>query len=428
MNMKADQQVLTVIGLGYVGLPLALLAHKKGYQVVGIDIDSKKIQLIKNGKSPFKDESVEKQLKTTHLEATTDYSRVSEANIIVICVPTPVLENRLPDYKPIKSACHAIAQHLRKGQLVILESTVNPGTCDEIVLPILVKESGLSEEDFYLAHCPERINPGDEQWNVSNLPRVVGGKDQASLKKAVRFYQSIITADIKPMGSLKEAEAVKVVENSFRNVNIAFVNELARSFDKLGINIVNVIDGATTKPFAFMPHYPGCGIGGHCIPVDPYYLISYAKKNGFRHNFLALACQVNEEMPKFTAQQVVTELQELGLSIKGAKVAVLGLAYKANIGDYRESPAFEVIKHLEQLGAKVISYDPYVLDKSTAGSLTEALQDAVAVVVTTAHNQFKKLAPDQLKTYGVRLVVDGRNCLDKSKFQRAGLRYKGIGI
>jgi UDP-N-acetyl-D-glucosamine dehydrogenase len=279
-----NNRTIVVIGLGYVGLPLALLADRKGYKVIGIDVISEKVELLNRRTVPFADQEIAEQLKNSSLEATTDFSRIKDVSIIIICVPTPIYENNMPNFEPVENACRSIAPFLQKEQLVVLESTVNPGFCENIVLPILEKESGLKcGKDFYLAHCPERINPGDKKWNIENINRVVGGFDETGLQKAIEFYKSIISAEIKPMASLKEAEAVKIVENAFRDINIAFVNELAMSFSRLNIDVVNVINGAATKPFSFMPHYPGCGVGGHCIPVDPYYLIEYAKKNGFKY-------------------------------------------------------------------------------------------------------------------------------------------------
>lgn len=424
----ASSKTVSVVGLGYVGLPLALLADRKGYTVIGIDIDGRKVELLNTHLSPFADRETEKQLKTARIKATSDFSRIKDASVVIICVPTPVHENHMPNLKPVKSACRGIAPHLQVGQLVILESTVNPGVCENIVLPILEKESELQcGKDFFLAHCPERINPGDKKWNVENIPRVVGGFDRTSLRKAVAFYASIISAEIKPMASLKEAEAVKIVENAFRDINIAFVNEMAMSFSRLGIDVVNVINGAATKPFSFMPHYPGCGVGGHCIPVDPYYLIAYAAKSGFSHEFLSLARRVNSGMPKFAAAQAKQELAKAGISIRNAKIAVLGLAYKPEIDDYRESPSFKIIKCLEGLGANVVSFDPFVPAKSTARSLDGTVKNAEAVIIATAHKVFKELTPKYFLENGVKVVIDGRNCLPKEKFVEAGMIYKGIG-
>lgn len=424
-----QKKSVAIIGLGYVGLPLALLASEKGYRVIGIDIDEKKIDLIKNKKTPFIDKEIEGKLQKNEIEAYTTFEKVSEVSTVVICVPTPVFENKLPNYSPLEGACRKIALYLQKGQLVVVESTINPGVCEEIVIPIIEKQSKLKAgSDFYVAHCPERINPGDKRWHISNIPRVVGGLDKISLEKALEFYKSIISAAIKPMGSLKEAEAVKVVENSFRNVNIAFVNELAKSFAEMGIDVVNVINGCATKPFSFLPHYPGCGVGGHCIPVDPYYLIDYARKNyGFDHWFLELACQTNDSMPEYAVGLVEKGLKAKGKDIKGAGVAVLGLSYKAGVGDCRESPSLKLIAGLKEKGAKVIAYDPYVPDKSDVNSVDEALGNSDAVVVATDHAIFKEINGRKLAQHGVKVLVDGRNCLDKLDIQSSGIYYLGIG-
>lgn len=423
-----DKKTLAVAGLGYVGLPLALLAEQKGWRVIGIDVNPKKVEQLQHRVAPFLDEQVSKALLESNMESTVDFSRASEADVIAICVPTPVKEKYLPDLESVKGACWGIGPFLKKGQLIILESTVNPGVSETVVQPILEEESGLKAGvDFYLAHCPERISPGDKKWTLVNIPRVVGSLEGKGLKMAVDFYESILEASIKPMASLKEAEAVKIVENSFRDINIAFVNELARSFSKMDIDVVNVIEGAATKPFSFIPHYPGCGVGGHCIPVDPYYLIEYAKSYGFSHDFLALARNINNSMPHFTVELTMKGLNEKGLAINNAKVAVLGLAYKADIDDIRESPALEILKLLKDYGADAVSFDPYVLNKSTAQSLDSALEGAKAVIVATSHQQFKALKPQDFLARGVLVVVDGRNCLDKKDFLASGLVYKGIG-
>jgi len=413
--MSMLKKSVSVIGLGYVGLPLALLAAKRGWQVHGIDIDQKKVDLINQNKSL--------------ISASTDFSFISTSSVVVICVPTPVLSNRLPDYSPVKSACKSVGTYLQPGQLIILESTVNPGASEEIVIPVLEQVSHLSAgKDFYLAHCPERINPGDPDWNVNNIPRVIGALNPISLSKALTFYKSVIDAPLTTMSSLKAAEAVKVVENSFRNINIAFVNELAQSFALLDIDTVEVIDGAATKPFAFMPHYPGCGIGGHCIPVDPYYLIDYAQKTtGFEHRFLKLGCETNEHMPEYTVNLVAAGLKKLNKSLSSSQVTVFGLAYKPNLADCRESPAFKIIDYLSKKGAKVVTYDPYVPEHSTAKSLNSALIGSQAIIIATAHTQFIKLSADRIKKSGVLVVIDGRNCLPAKKFLNQGLYFKGIG-
>lgn len=429
MNIYTEQENLAVVGLGYVGLPIAILADKKGYKVTGIDICKEKVDLINKGIVPFVDKNLTVSIKSSKITATTDFNLISDSDIIIICVPTPVYSNHKPDLTPVISSCEAISKYLKKGQLVILESTVNPGVCEDTVLPILEKGSNLKcGVDFHLAHCPERINPGDEKYDVSNIARVVGSTSEIGLEKALNFYRSIISADIKPMKTIKEAEAVKIVENCFRDVNIAFVNELAMSFSKLGIDIKNVIEGATTKPYSFMPHYPGCGVGGHCIAVDPYYLIEYARTNsGFEHKLLALSREINNGMPAFTVDTLISAFKEANIDPKTAKVTVLGLSYKGDIDDCRESPSFEVIEHLIKEGIKPRIFDPYVKKLSNVETLEEAVKNADAIVITTAHKEFKALEPDYLIANGVKIVIDGRNCLDKDKYKKSTLTYHGIG-
>jgi len=403
------------VGLGYVGWPLALLARKKGYEVTGIDISAEKIA------------ERAAEAKKHRIDLSQSFEPIRESDVVVVCVPTPVHENHEPDLDPLRAASESIAPHLKRGTLLLIESTVNPGVCEEIVLPLITKGSGLKAEDIYFAHCPERINPGDPEWHVGNIPRVVGALNAGSLRKAIAFYESILSGGVMPLTSLKEAEAVKMVENSFRDINIAFVNELAMSFSKLGIDVMNVIKGASTKPFSFMAHYPGCGVGGHCIPVDPYYLITYAKQNGFTHRFLAMARDVNNKMPQFTVERLLEVFEEKGVRPESARVAVLGIAYKPNIDDYRESPALVINDLLQKKGVKVIAYDPNVPHLSEAKNLKEALSGADAVVIATAHDGFMKLTPSVLKKEGVHIVIDGRNCLSKERFVEAGMTYRGIG-
>lgn len=426
--MNPNQKTLAVVGLGYVGLPLALLADKKGYRVHGIDINPQRVDLLNQRIAPFRDEEIERKLPRASFEATANFDKIREAEIIIICVPTPVFENHLPNLEPLKEAAEGIAKFLQKGSLVVLESTVNPGVSENILLPILENISGFKAGvDFYLAHCPERINPGDKKWRVENIPRVIGSLEPIGLAKALEFYRSILEAEVHPMDSIQEAEAVKIVENSFRDINIAFVNELAMSFSRMGIDAVRVIDGAATKPFAFMPHYPGCGVGGHCIPVDPYYLIEYARQNGFRHDFLELARKINNQMPHYTVEELFMALHEKSIGLKSAKVAVLGLAYKSDIDDTRESPAFEIIKYLRHYDMDISVYDPYVPGKSNVGSLEEALDGRSAAIIATAHSHFRVMKPKDFLGHGVGIVIDGRNCLDSEDFRKAGINYKGIG-
>jgi UDP-N-acetyl-D-glucosamine dehydrogenase len=426
--MSLTKNSVAIVGLGYVGLPLALLAKKKGYDVIGLDANEEKVNKINCKVSPIADKALIGLVKKYPIKASTNFADAKDVSIFVICVPTPV-KGTTPDLTPVRSAAKAIGKVLKKGQLVILESTVNPGVCDEEVLPILEKVSGLiSGSEFYFAHCPERINPGDKKWGVHNIARVVGGIDKVSLNKAAKFYEDIIDAPIRKMGSVKEAEAVKIVENCFRDVNIAFVNELALSFSKLGIDVVNVIEGAATKPFAFMPHFPSRGVGGHCIPVDPYYLIAYAKKHGFTHKLLKQAREINSHMPHYTVDRTYDALHEAkAINGKPPKISVLGLSYKKDIDDTRESPSYEIIDLLREKGADVKVYDPYVTDAKNAPSLFDAVDGADAVVVSTAHSEFTKITPKQFAKAGVKVVIDGQNAFKKSSFDNSGVLYKGIG-
>jgi nucleotide sugar dehydrogenase len=423
LGKKPEKEKVAVIGMGYVGFPLACaIARNKRYEVYGIDLDISKINKIKKRISPVEDERASKDIKEVNITVTTDSSVLKSMNYIIICVPTPIDHSKNPDLTPVRKASEAIAKNLQKGQLIILESTVNPGVCEEEILPIL-EENGLKGGiDFELAHCPERINPGDPNWNVYNIPRNIAAMTKEGTKRVADFYRSFIHAQVNEMSSIKAAESTKIVENTFRDINIAYVNELAKSFDKLGIDVVEVIKGASNKPFAFMPHYPGCGVGGHCIAVDPYYLIDYAARAGFDHVLLKIARHVNNSMPKYTVEKLLTKLKEQGMSIETSKIGVLGLSYKANIGDLRESPAFDIINELEKLGCKPLTFDPYSIGKSNS-TRSEILQKCDAVIVATGHTDFKNIKDWK----NVKVIVDGRNCLDKEAIEKMGIIYTGIG-
>lgn len=427
-NMQKNKKKVAIIGLGYVGLPLALRCLERGYDVHGIDLDKKKIALIKTGKSPFKEEFIEHRIGlVAKIKASTTPSAIKKADIVIVCVPTPVDAQFYPILRPVESAVEMIIKNHAKGQLVIVESTINPGVCEEVVEPMFASAGLKVGKDYYLAHCPERIDPGNERWDVTNIPRVVGAMSKKGLDLAKKFYESIVDGKIRPMKSIREAEAVKVVENSFRDINIAFVNELAQSFDQMDIDVKDVIDGASTKPFGFMPHYPSRGVGGHCIPVDPYYLIERAKKSGFDHKFLRAAREVNNFMPKYTVEILQDMLNDVSLAMKDLPIGVMGLSYKANIDDLRESPAVKIIAELKKKKAKVIAYDPYIPSMSNVKDLKTFLKKSKAVILVTNHKEFIEMDLNEFKKNGIKVVVDGMNCLNADKLKRSGIKYHGIG-
>jgi len=400
-----------VVGLGYVGLPLAKLCAEKGHDVHGLDIDLAKVEKITS-------DVAELQGKVSN-----DPSAIKNSEIVIVCVPTPVNKDKTPNLEPLKGAVKTVSENLQSNQLVVIESTIFPGTTEELVKPILEAGGLKAGSDFYLAHCPERIDPGNKEWTLENIPRVLGAFSEAGVQKAKEFYESILEAPVAVLSSLKSAEAVKVVENTFRDINIAYVNELAKSFDKLGIDVVEVIKGASTKPFGFMPHYPGCGVGGHCIPVDPYYLIDRAQQDGFKHSFLKLAREINNSMPQYT----VSLLEQIAGDISNVRVGVLGLSYKCDVDDIRESPALEIIDLLKQKGAEVYSFDPYVPSKSIVSNIDDLLLNSDYLILATDHLEFLSISADQLKNAGIKAVIDGRNCLDKGAIESVGIKYKGIG-
>lgn len=421
------KQTVAVIGLGYVGLPLAVRAQEKGYNVIGIELDQKKVTLINKKQSPIEEEYLYENLPKFPIKATSNEKEIKKADVVLICVPTPVDKYYNPDLGPVRGACEMAAKNLKKDALVVLESTVNPGVSEEVVRPLFEEHGFKIGKDVFIAHCPERINPGDPKWNVTNIPRVVGAFTKKGLKKSVDFYESIIDGEIRPMNHIREAEACKVVENSFRDINIAFVNELAKSFERLEIDIKDVIDGAATKPFAFMPHYPSCGIGGHCIPVDPYYLIERAKRAGFDHKFLRTSRAINNSMPNWTIKRLQNELNQIEMPLKNTNIGLLGIAYKANVDDDRESPYYEIVKCLKRHSAKIHSFDPHLKEKSSCKTLNTLLKKSDAVILITNHKEFDMIDGALLKKHNVKVIIDGKNVLDKKDILKNKIRYKGIG-
>ena len=391
-----------IIGLGYVGLPLAELCYAKGFAVYGIEADEKKVENLKN----------------SHKYILFDEREALKADVIIIAVPTPISKDKTPDLSYVEAAIKKVAGELdESGRLVILESTVNPFVSRNFVLPLL-EESGLKVgKDFYLSHCPERVDPGNKIWEVSNIPRVVGAISNEGLDKVTKFYETILSGKIKPLSSIESAEMVKVYENSFRAVSIAFANEMAITVQNFDLDIKEVIDAVKTKPFGLDLCYPGPGVGGHCIPVDPFYLIAEANKKGFDPRFLRNAMRVNNFMPEYTVQLLTHALNDIGKSVRGCKVGVLGVSYKKNVGDVRESPSLEIIERLQRLGADLKIVDPHV-EKYSNASINEVM-GSDAVLLLTNHSEFMALDYSN-----VPVVIDGKNVLDKS--QMNGL-YRGIG-
>lgn len=359
-----EQKTCTVgiIGLGYVGLPLLDAYISSGYHAIGFDVDTKKTDALNAGRSyiaHIDDSVIQTWLDKKQFEATTDMGRLAEADVILICVPTPLSDSRDPDLSYVELTTQAIADALRPGQMVVLESTTYPGTTKDVLLPIL-NGSGLSiGEDFFLAYSPEREDPGNPNFTAGTIPKVVGGYEPNSTKLATVFYENAITSVV-PVESCEVAEACKILENTYRSVNIAMVNELKVLFQKIGIDIWDVIDAAKTKPFGFQAFYPGPGLGGHCIPIDPFYLSWVARKHEMPTRFIELAGEINTSMPLFVVDRVAAALNAHGKPIKGSKIGILGMAYKKDVDDHRESPSFKLMEILLERGADVSYCDPHV--------------------------------------------------------------------
>jgi UDP-N-acetyl-D-glucosamine dehydrogenase len=363
---RTESRTLTigVIGLGYVGLPLAQAFCRQGLRVVGYDVSDAKVRDLTNGKSYIKhipDQSVEVMIDTGRFEATTDFDRLDEPDALLICVPTPLDAHRDPDLSYVISSTEAIAKKLRRGQIVILESTTYPGTSEEVMKPILERESGLvAGKHFAIAYSPEREDPGNPQFETSSIPKVVGANNEAETRMAVAIYQTIVP-QVVPVSDLRTAEAVKLTENIYRAVNIALVNELKTVYGAMDIDVWEVINAAATKPFGFHAFYPGPGLGGHCIPIDPFYLSWKAREFGLNTRFIELSGEINAKMPEFVVRTMAEELSSrLEKSIKGSKILLVGLAYKKNVDDMRESPSLTLLEMLEARGAEVDYYDPYI--------------------------------------------------------------------
>jgi UDP-N-acetyl-D-glucosamine dehydrogenase len=425
-KIKTHTAIVGVVGLGYVGLPFAVEKAKVGFPVVGIEQNSIRVERVNtadNYIADVKDEDLKRVVSSGKLQAVVSFDRVAEMDVIVICVPTPLTKNLTPNLSYVEKVTQSIAKHLRPGQLVTLESTTYPGTTDEVMRSLLEETSGLKQgQDFFLAHSPERVDPGNQRYTTKNTSKVVGASDPHSLEVATLFYKQTIE-HVVPVSSAKAAELVKVFENTFRAVNIALVNELALLCDRMDIDVWEVLDAANTKPFGIMPFYPGPGVGGHCIPIDPHYLEWKAKEFNFETHFIALAGEINRQMPEFVREKAWRVLNNLGIAPSKAQVLVCGAAYKKNLADWRESPAIAVISHLLEDKATVSYHDPYVPEIQVFGKnfysvdLTdETISAADLVIIATDHSQidYVNLVQQAKAVLDTRGITRHLNC-DREK-------------
>jgi UDP-N-acetyl-D-glucosamine dehydrogenase len=415
-RFKTKRATVAVIGLGYVGLPLAVEFAEAGFSVLPVDVDGSKVESIEQGLSYIPDipsERLQPLVANGRLKASRDFDVLAEVDAVSVCVPTPLRKTKDPDLSFVVAAMEQVAARLRPGQLVVLESTTYPGTTEEVVRPMLERGGLRAGQDFFLAFSPERVDPANSEWHTGNTPKVVGGTDAVSTEVACALYEEIVARTV-PVSSTGVAEMVKLLENTFRAVNIGLVNELALMCRQMNIDVWEVIEAARTKPFGFMAFYPGPGLGGHCIPIDPFYLSWKARESGFESRFIELAGHINGSMPRYVVERVSEALNSAGRPIKGSRVHLYGMAYKADVSDYRESPAIDVAKLLEQRGATVSYSDPHVPVVDDHGFLRQAVPEAAALeagvdcaVIITSHRAFDY---DQLVSRAP-LIVDTRNAL-----------------
>lgn len=416
-KISGREATIGVVGLGYVGLPLAVEKAKAGYKVIGFDVQQKRADMVNDGVNyigDVVDEELKEITKNKQLIATTDYSLIQEVDAVAICVPTPLDTYQQPDTSYVESSGREIAKYMHKGMLIVLESTTYPGTTEEVLKPIL-EESGLKcGEDFFLAYSPERVDPGNKHFNTKNTPKVVGGITPACTVIASELYKSVLEGDVHQVSSPAVAEMEKILENTFRHINIALANEMAVLCNKMGIDVWEVIDAAATKPYGFMPFYPGPGLGGHCIPIDPFYLTWKAREYNYHTRLIELAGEINNAMPEFVVNKLMFALNKEGLALRGSKIAVLGVAYKKDIDDVRESPVLPIVEMLRNEGADLMICDPHVTSFRSCGTVIETvpltkevLEAADLVLITTDHTAFDY----ELISQSNKVVFDTRNAL-----------------
>jgi UDP-N-acetyl-D-glucosamine dehydrogenase len=386
---------LGVVGLGYVGLPLAVEKAKAGYEVIGFDVQDQKVQSVNEGHNyigDIVDEDLKELVKVGSLRATTDFSFVKDVDTVCICVPTPLDKYKQPDISYVVSSTKSVAKYLHKGMLVVLESTTYPGTTEEVLKPILEQNGLKCGEDFFLAFSPERVDPGNKQFKTKNTPKVVGGCTEECTEVAAALYRNVLEGEIFTVSSPAVAEMEKILENTFRNINIGLANEMAILCKRMGIDVWEVIDAAKTKPYGFMPFYPGPGLGGHCIPLDPFYLAWKAREYDYHTRLIEISGEINDFMPEFVVDNAMKFLNEHKKAMNGAKVLLLGVAYKKDIDDHRESPTLKVIEHLEKSGANIIINDPYIPEfkHNSKGYYSvdwkETIDESDIVIITTDHS------------------------------------------
>jgi UDP-N-acetyl-D-glucosamine dehydrogenase len=411
-RIRTREARVGIVGLGYAGLPLAMTFAEAGFDVTGVDLDEGRVRAIGERRSYLVDVPAERyEALDGRLEATNDYAAIGDLDALTVCVPTPLSKTRTPDLSYIVSAAESLARNLRNGQLIVLQSTTHPGTTEEIVLPILEREGAKVGTDFFLGYAPERVDPGNKRYTIRNTPKLVSGVTPECLWRTQLLYEQIVD-QVVPVSSPMVAETAKLHENTFRAVNIALVNELALMCDKLGISAWDVIDAASTKPFGFLPHYPGPGLGGDCIPVVPHFLAWRLREYGYSAQLIETAHEINAGMPRYVVQKVSDALNDAGLPIRGARLLLLGMAYKPDVHDTRESPSLEVLRQLLHRGGEVVYCDPWVQELELDGVRHESVEwsreemrDADCVVVLTAHRKFVE---EPLWEYA-RLIVDTRN-------------------